>query len=157
MPYRNRANVTLGWLTAGLLAAVSGMAQALDIQVVLHGAKPETAGEVYAALVPVTAQAWRAKPQQTLQSAARLLFTNVPPGEYAVQLFVDVNGNRQLDVSPRGIPREPVGFSNNPSLLKGEPKIEAAAFTLGDQPLQLNIRLRQPPRVAGHTPTAITH
>lgn len=45
-------------------------------------------------------------------SSTRLTFT-VPPGDYAVALFHDVNDNGQMDKKMFGIPKEPYGFSNN--------------------------------------------
>lgn len=158
MPYRQRLNVTLARLLLPLpLLALAGQgAQAADIHLLLVGAKPETQGPVHAALMPITERQWQAEPLQTLRAVENLRFSDVAPGRYAVQLFVDLNGNGTLDSSPRGIPREPVGFSNNPSLLKGLPGIQAAAFGHGTQPLELTIRLRQPPRVAGRLPSETT-
>lgn len=151
MPYRLCLNVTLACLTAPLLALGGTLAQAADIRVLLIGPR---SGEVHAALMPVGAQQWQAEPLQTIRANAQLRFTQVPPGDYAVQLFVDSNGNGLLDLSPRGRPREPVGFSNDPSLVNGVPDIQAAAFKHGDQPLELIIRLRQPPgAAAGSRPT----
>jgi uncharacterized protein (DUF2141 family) len=37
----------------------------------------------------------------------------VEPGDYAVAVFHDVNGNGKLDTRLFGIPKEPYGFSNN--------------------------------------------
>jgi uncharacterized protein (DUF2141 family) len=37
----------------------------------------------------------------------------VVPGQYAIRLFHDVNGNGELDTNPFGIPIEPFAFSNN--------------------------------------------
>lgn len=140
MPYRSLRNVTLACLAAPALVWAD------DIELVLVG---EAAGEVHAALMPITLRQWEAPPLQTLRSTGPLRFRGVPPGDYAVQLFVDSNGNGNLDRSPRGVPREPVGFSNNPSLLKGAPDIEAARFRHSGQALTLTIRLRQSQRSGG--------
>lgn len=37
----------------------------------------------------------------------------IEPGDYAVAVYHDVNGNKQLDKKLFGIPKEPYGFSNN--------------------------------------------
>jgi uncharacterized protein (DUF2141 family) len=37
----------------------------------------------------------------------------VPHGEYAIAVFVDVNGNGKMDKNFLGIPKEQYGFSNN--------------------------------------------
>ena len=46
-------------------------------------------------------------------STARVEFSGVAPGQYAVRLFHDVNGDGQLNTNPFGIPTEPFAFSNN--------------------------------------------
>lgn len=145
MPYRLSLNVTLASLAAPLLALTSPTALSSDLQVLLVGPR---SGDVYAALLPVTAQQWQATPQQSVRTDGQLRFTDVPPGDYALLLFVDSNGNGVLDRSPRGRPLEAVGLSNNPSLVNGLPDIQRAAFRHGDQPLELIVRLRQPPSAA---------
>lgn len=138
MPYRFSRNVFL----ACLLTLAATFAQAADIRLLLIGPR---SGEVFAALLPANDQQWQAEPVRTIRGYDALRFRDVPPGNYAVQLFVDSNGNGVLDVSPRGRPMEPVGLSNDPPLVNGMPDIQAAAFRHGDQPLELIIRLRQPP------------
>lgn len=81
-----------------------------------------------------------------------LRFDDIPPGRYAIQLFVDSNGNGQLDVSPRGIPLEPVGFSGNPGLLKGRPDAQACSFEHGEIDSQIAIQLRQRRQAAPAAP-----
>lgn len=150
MPYRLHLNVTLACLAAPLLALADITASAADIELVLVGPKHgDVHGDVHAALMPITEQQWDATPVQTLRAAEHLRFRDVPPGDYAVQLFVDANGNGILDRSPRGLPREAVGFSNNPSLLMGAPDIQAGRFQHTGEALTLTIRLRQSSRGGG--------
>ena len=68
----------------------------------------------------------------------------MPPGRFALQLYQDSNGNGRLDLSPRGIPLEPVGFSANPTLLKGKPTPKATQFEHGEDDTLLDIRLHPP-------------
>ncbi|HHX33695.1 MAG TPA: DUF2141 domain-containing protein, partial [Gammaproteobacteria bacterium] len=77
----------------------------------------------------------------TSSKSATLVFTDIPAGRYAIQLFADLNDNGQLDSSPRGIPLEPVGFSNNPSLLRGKPSVAQCVFhhSGGATPLQIRL------------------
>ncbi len=42
-----------------------------------------------------------------------IVFEDVEPGEYAIKLYHDVNGNREHDRNFVGIPKEPYAFSNN--------------------------------------------
>jgi uncharacterized protein (DUF2141 family) len=57
-------------------------------------------------------------------------FKDLPPGQYAVVAFQDVNGNGKLDKNFLGVPKEPYGFSNGARGSAGPPKFSAAAVTL---------------------------
>ena len=65
----------------------------------------------------------------------------LPSGDYAVALFHDENGNRVLD-RMAGIPKEGVGFSNNPRLMFGPPRFAEARFALTNQPVGERVRLK---------------
>jgi uncharacterized protein (DUF2141 family) len=49
---------------------------------------------------------------------------------YILRLFQDINQNNRLDFSSNDIPKEPTGFSNNPSISFGEPTPHEACFKL---------------------------
>lgn len=55
---------------------------------------------------------------------ATLAFANVPPGDYALLVLHDENGNNKVDTM-LGIPREGVGFSRNPRITFGPPGFDA--------------------------------
>ena len=55
------------------------------------------------------------------------------PGEYAIFIYHDSNGNGDLDTNFIGIPKEPVALSNNARGKFGPPKYKDAVFTLGDE------------------------
>jgi len=61
-----------------------------------------------------------------------LSFPNLESGHYVVRVFQDLNDNKQLDFSSKGIPQEPTGFSNNPSLLLGYPNPIDSCFSYGE-------------------------
>ena len=42
------------------------------------------------------------------------VFENLDPGNYAVRLYHDVDGDGEFGTNVMGIPNEPYGFSNNP-------------------------------------------
>jgi uncharacterized protein (DUF2141 family) len=63
--------------------------------------------------------------------AARISFSDVAPGTYALALIHDENANGKLDTRLI-IPREGFGFSRNPAIAFGPPKFGAAQFTLGE-------------------------
>lgn len=54
----------------------------------------------------------------------------LPPGDYALSLFYDANGNGELDSNFIGIPKEPVAMSNNAKGRFGPPKYRDALFSL---------------------------
>lgn len=54
----------------------------------------------------------------------------LPPGEYAVSLFYDVNDNGELDTNFIGIPKEPIALSNNAKAKYGPPRYKDALFAL---------------------------
>lgn len=56
---------------------------------------------------------------------------DLPPGKYAMSVYEDLNGNHKLDHNMIGIPREPVGASNNPKGRFGPPRFAECAFELG--------------------------
>ena len=58
------------------------------------------------------------------------LIDDVEPGEYALMVYFDENGNKRMDKNFIGIPKEPLGFSNR-YRPKGPPAYERAAFTIG--------------------------
>ncbi len=66
---------------------------------------------------------------------------DLPPGEYAISVFLDENNNERLDQNAIGIPRERFGFSNNPRILTGAPSYRDCALRVLDQDNETEIRL----------------
>ena len=62
-------------------------------------------------------------------------------GEYAVSVIHDENDNDKLDTNFLGIPKEGVGFSNNPRLYFGAPSFDKCKFSLKGNK-QINIELK---------------
>ena len=56
---------------------------------------------------------------------------DLPPGEFALMVYVDENGNGRLDKNFIGIPCEPLGFSNR-YWPQGPPVFRRAAFRLDE-------------------------
>lgn len=73
------------------------------------------------------------------QEEIAVLFDQIPSGKYAISLFLDQNGNGELDTNFLGIPKEPYGFSNNIY-----PAMRAATFSeaLFSYPGTKQIRIR---------------
>jgi len=55
---------------------------------------------------------------------------DLPEGDYALIAYQDENDNRQIDLRVLGLPREPVGVSNNARGLFGPPRFRAARFRM---------------------------
>jgi len=66
---------------------------------------------------------------------------DLPPGTYAVSVYEDLNENHKLDRNVIGIPREPVGVSNNPKGSFGPPRFSECAFSLGNSAQTITINV----------------
>ena len=127
------------------LMLVSSGAIAGDILIDLDGRRDDA--PIYLALVAADQPGWDGQILRQAQGGGdQLRLRDVPPGRYAVQLFQDIDGDGALALSPRGIPREPVGFSNNPSLLRGKPQPWQCLFEHGDGDTSIRVKLRGKPR-----------
>jgi uncharacterized protein (DUF2141 family) len=65
---------------------------------------------------------------------------DLPPGEYAVSTYHDINSNDKLDRYFIGKPKEPYGFSNNVKPF-GPPNFKDCMFTLTNSPKSISIKL----------------
>ena len=79
------------------------------------------------------------RPGATLMS----IETDLPPGTYAVSVYEDLNSNHKLDHNFLGIPREPVGASNNPKARMGPPRFDECSFQIGTASTSITITLVQ--------------
>ncbi|HEX8927179.1 MAG TPA: aldehyde dehydrogenase family protein, partial [Terriglobales bacterium] len=77
-------------------------------------------------------------------SVATVDVGDVPPGRYAASVYLDENDNGKLDSGFLGIPKEPVGASNNPRHRMGPPRFEDCTFTMNASTLALPIQLVRP-------------
>jgi uncharacterized protein (DUF2141 family) len=68
-----------------------------------------------------------------------VVLTNLDPGQYAIILFHDENGNGKLDKNALGVPTEPYGFSNNVRGFLGPPAFEEAIMevNVGDKAVHI--------------------
>lgn len=76
--------------------------------------------------------------------APQLRFSlDLPPGTYAVSVYEDLNGDHKLERNLLGIPREPVGASNNPRPHMGSPRFSNCSFVVGSAAQTISISLVQ--------------
>ena len=61
---------------------------------------------------------------------AHVAFKDLAPGEYAVSIIHDENGNQKVDSNFLGIPKEGLGASNDAKGFMGPPKYKDAKFDL---------------------------
>ena len=68
-------------------------------------------------------------------------FENIPFGTYAISIYHDLDDNGKLDANFIGIPKEPVGFSNDHQPKMGPPKFNGAKFDLAQKQLALTVNM----------------
>lgn len=76
----------------------------------------------------------------------RVVFVDLPPGDYAVAVFHDADGDGELGTNILGIPNEGYAFSNGARGLIGPPSFDAAAITVGadDGVLSIVVKIAYP-------------
>lgn len=137
---------TMMVLMASLL---STSAFAAEVTVIVEDVKSE-AGNVRCGLHATDAAFPNGKPTKGVQvkvskGEARCVFTDVAPGDYAIAVLHDVNGNGTMDTTFVGSPDEPWGVSKNaPAHTFGPPEFDEAKFAVTKAPMTLRIRLNQP-------------
>ena len=117
----------------GLASADGVVRAALHRQV--PGAKfPGDAGVVAAAFRPAA------------KGSVRIVFADLPAGDYAVTAFHDADGDGELARNLVGMPTESYGFSNDAHGFMGPPSFKAAAVTVGagDTPVRIAVKLAGP-------------
>lgn len=72
---------------------------------------------------------------------AAIKFENMAPGEWALLMIHDSNGNGKLD-KRFGIPREGFGFSGNPVIRFGPPSAGAVRFVLPSGTSEQRLKMR---------------
>ena len=135
-----RALVAALGALAHLAAAADAPAATLVIRV--EGVRSNQ-GAIYAG-VCATGFDERDCPYKIREAAAagtvELRIQNVEPGEYAVAVFQDLNGNGRID-RPFFIPTEPYGFSNDVGR-GGPPRFEAAKVSVREPTTTVVVPLR---------------
>ena len=79
------------------------------------------------------------KMSKVTNGEARVVFTDIPKGTYAVLCFQDLNGNKRLDFEGY-MPTEPYGMSNNPQLM-GPPRFDLLKFEVETTNIILDLEM----------------
>lgn len=124
---------------------VSSLVNAADLTINFNDIQAKQ-GELYVVMYNSAAQFEAGKEHfyshmiKVTANSHTITVNNVPSGDYAVMVFQDLNNNQQLDSNMLGIPKEPYGFSNNPTLY-GPPSYKALKFAMNDQAQTIDIRV----------------
>jgi uncharacterized protein (DUF2141 family) len=118
-----------------LLAATPALAENLVVKVTGAGSGGQIVAAIYAASDGFsgfdTKKAAAVQMAPVAGGGATLTFTGLKPGKYAVSAFHDADKDGKLKTNFIGIPKEPVGVSNNPggmpSFTKSQVAVPAAA------------------------------
>ena len=70
---------------------------------------------------------------------SKVIFKNVPKGEYAILCFHDENNNGRMDFHENGMPKESYGASNN-VMNMGPPEFYSSKFEVTSEDLNLEIK-----------------
>lgn len=70
------------------------------------------------------------------------IWLHLPAGSYAVAIVHDLNANHAFDRNFLGVPVEPFGFSNNPSIFFGPPSWEDAKLVIEAAVTEITIKLK---------------
>jgi len=72
----------------------------------------------------------------------KVVFEDLPAGDYAVSVIHDENGNEKLDTKAMGIPKEGFAFGNNAMGTFGPPSFDEAKIKLEGKPVQQVISMK---------------
>ncbi|MEQ8424689.1 MAG: DUF2141 domain-containing protein [Cyclobacteriaceae bacterium] len=82
------------------------------------------------------------KSMDALKGSMEIEFSDLPPGEYAVCVIHDLNGNKNLDKNFLGIPKEGFGFIDGIMGNFGPPPFEKAKFFWNGVSAKVEVPLR---------------
>lgn len=66
----------------------------------------------------------------------------IPYGTYGISVFHDLDSNGELNTNLFGIPKEPIGFSNNSQGTFGPPSFKAASFDFRQDKQTIKIEIK---------------
>ncbi|MCP4757822.1 MAG: DUF2141 domain-containing protein [Proteobacteria bacterium] len=136
-------------LCCGLLVILAPMVLfAVEMTFIVEGVKNDS-GSVYVGVYN-SAETFTKKGKHVTGCISKIeaagkavtVVCKVDSGTYAAAVFHDENNNSELDKNFMGIPKENYGFSNNASGMFGPPDFADAAFEVGNENLEMNIKIK---------------
>lgn len=86
-------------------------------------------------------ETYRAISEPAVKGEMKVVVSDIPPGNYAVMLFQDVNLNEKLESNLFGIPQEPWSASLGGSSVFGAPSWSDAIFALPEAGAVIDINM----------------
>jgi uncharacterized protein (DUF2141 family) len=130
------------WVLTGLLGAT---AQAAEVTVKISGMESEQ-GQLLVAVYDKadsfldSKKALKSLTVTPAEAKVGFSIASLSDGAYAIAVIHDENGNGELDTNFIGIPKEPIGTSNNVKSRFGPPSFKDARFDLkGSQSLDIGL------------------
>lgn len=129
-----------------LISSLATVAQGAELTVDVTGIE-DIDGNLHVAVYDSAAAmkkielAYQRTIKQINATDSKLTFHDIEPGEYAVMIYQDMDGNGQLNKNLIGIPKEPFGLSNNPRLM-GPPKFKKLSFLIGEENTAISIEMK---------------
>lgn len=113
--------------------ACSGIAQTGRVVLSINGIDPKRGGMVSAGiftenLFPEAGKQVAGREVKAASAHLEVVLTDVAPGAYGAAVFQDINANGVLETNMVGLPKEPIGFSNDARIRFGPPSFEDAKF-----------------------------
>ena len=133
-------------LSAAICAGLVAMAHASEIRVTVAGID-DAGGRIGCALhsaatdFPVGQNALEMIWLQTSGASATWVFEGVAPGNYAISVANDLNGNGITDTTAIGMPTEEWGLSRNVRPALRAPRFSEAAFDVAAAPIDLTVEV----------------
>lgn len=124
MPARPLHLILLG---AAMLGASPALAASLDIAV--DGVR-SSKGSIRAGIYDASDRPVATTVAPATPGRVTLSIRDLAPGDYAVKLYHDEDGDGRLDKNLFGLPREGYGFSNHAKAKFGPPSFEAMRVTV---------------------------
>ena len=133
-------------IIAALLLATGAQAGELKLELAGEGmANNQVRVAVYSANAPEQFPSeekyYRGVVYEATSDRLTVRIPDLPPGKYAVGVFVDNNRNGKQDKNILGVPKEIYGFSNNARGTFGTPEFTEAAFDIGENDVIKSIHL----------------
>ena len=128
-------------ILSGVLGSVAQEKQTITLE--FSGMKSDK-GDLYIALYNSEASFLKKPLKGTvvkvIDKKATVVLNDIAIGTYAVSAFHDENDNKKMDTNFFGIPKEPIGISNDATGFMGPPKYKNAKFEVSKN-IKLSINI----------------